>query len=125
MGDADLVIHASGNPDGLATALGLAGFEATVLEMSWYGDRMVPAPLGQAFHARRLTLRSSQVGAVATAQRARWSHRRRMTLALDLLADPVFDILLSGTSPFEELPATLARLAGTPDGVLCHVVSYT
>ena len=124
-GDADLVIHASGSPEGLATALGLAGFEATVLEMSWYGDRTVAAPLGEAFHARRLTLRSSQVGAVATAQRARWSHRRRMSLALDLLADPVFDVLLTGESPFEDLPATLARLANTPDGALCHVVTYT
>ena len=124
-GDVDLVIHASGNPDGLATALGLAGFEATVLEMSWYGDRMVPTPLGEAFHSRRLTLRSSQVGAVATAQRARWSHRRRLSLALDLLADPVFDVLLSAESPFEDLPATLARLAGTPDGALCHVVNYS
>jgi threonine dehydrogenase-like Zn-dependent dehydrogenase len=125
MGDADLVIHSSGSPDGLATALGLAGFEATVLEMSWYGDRPVAAPLGEAFHSRRLTLRSSQVGAVATAQRARWSHRRRMSLALDLLADPVFDVLLTGESPFEDLPPTLARLAATPDGALCHVVTYT
>lgn len=123
--DADLVIHSSGSPAGLATALGLAGFEATVLEMSWYGDRPVAAPLGEAFHARRLTLRSSQVGAVATPQRARWSPRRRMSLALDLLADPVFDILLTGTSPFEDLPSTLARLATTPDGALCHVVTYT
>jgi threonine dehydrogenase-like Zn-dependent dehydrogenase len=123
--DADLVIHASGTAEGLATALGLAGFEATVLEMSWYGDRSVPVPLGEAFHSRRLTLRSSQVGAVATAQRARWSPRRRMALALDLLADPVFDGLLTGTSPFEELPATLARLANTPDGVLCHVITYS
>ena len=120
----DLVIHASGNPAGLATALGLAGFEATVLEMSWYGDRMVPAPLGEAFHVRRLTLRSSQVGAVATAQRARWSHRRRLSLALELLADPVFDVLLTGASAFEDLPATLSRLASTPDGALCHVVTY-
>jgi NADPH:quinone reductase-like Zn-dependent oxidoreductase len=124
-GDADLVIHASGNPDGLATALALAGFEATVLEMSWYGDRAVAAPLGEAFHARRLTLRSSQVGAVATAQRARWSQRRRLLLALDLLADPAFDILLTGASPFEDMPATLARLANAPDGALCHVITYT
>ena len=83
------------------------------------------ARLGEAFHSRRLTLRSSQVGAVATAQRARWSARRRMSLALDLLADPVFDVLLTGRSPFEDLPATLARLSTTPDGALCHVVTYT
>ena len=122
--NADLVIHASGNPEGLATALRLAGFEATVIEMSWYGDRMVAAPLGESFHARRLTLRSSQVGAVATAQRARWNHRRRLALALELLADPLFDALLTGTSPFEELPATMARLAAAPDGALCHVITY-
>jgi threonine dehydrogenase-like Zn-dependent dehydrogenase len=123
--DADLVIHASGSPAGLVTALGLAAFEATVLEMSWYGDREVCLPLGEAFHQRRLVLRSSQVGAVATAQRARWSHRRRMSLALDLLTDPVFDVLLTGETPFEELPSTLARLADKPDGALCHVVTYS
>ncbi len=122
--NADLVIHASGNPDGLATALRLAGFEATVIEMSWYGDRRVAAPLGESFHARRLTLRSSQVGAVATPQRARWSHRRRLALALDLLADARFDALLTGMSAFEDLPATMARLANTPDGTLCHVITY-
>jgi hypothetical protein len=38
-GDADLVIHASGSAGGLATALRLAGFEAEIIEMSWYGDR--------------------------------------------------------------------------------------
>ncbi len=122
--EADLVVHASGTPEGLATALGLAAFEATVIEMSWYGERAVPAPLGEAFHSRRLTLRSSQVGAVATAQRARWSRRRRLALALELLADPRFDVLLTGESAFDELPATLERLASRPDGALCHVVSY-
>lgn len=122
--NADLVIHVSGNPAGLTTALRLAGFEATVLEMSWYGDRMVATPLGEAFHARRLTLRSSQVGHVATAQRARWNYRRRLTLAVDLLADPLFDALLSGSSAFEALPATMARLTANPDGTLCHVITY-
>jgi len=123
-GERDIVIHASGQPAGLATALGLAGFEATVLEMSWYGAQMVPAPLGEAFHSRRLTLRSSQVGAVATAQRARWDFKRRMRLAVSLLADPVFDALLTGQSTLDELPATLSRLADRPDGTLCHSVIY-
>ena len=123
-GEADLVIHASGHPEGLATALGLAGFEAMVLEMSWYGDRSVPVPLGESFHSRRLRLQSSQVGAVATTQRARWTHRRRLMLALDLLADPVFDLLLAGPTPFHDLPSTLDRLAYAPNGELCHVVTY-
>jgi threonine dehydrogenase-like Zn-dependent dehydrogenase len=122
--EADLVIHASASGEGLATALRLAGFEATVLEMSWYGDRSVAAPLGEAFHSKRLTLRSSQVGAVAAARRARWSRRRRLALALDLLADPVFDRLLTGSSSFADLPRTMARLAADPQGTLCHVIRY-
>ncbi|MGB5736378.1 MAG: zinc-binding alcohol dehydrogenase, partial [Thiohalocapsa sp.] len=79
--DADLVVHASGAPAGLATALELAGFEATVLELSWFGKQQVTLPLGQGFHQRRLTLRSSQVGSIAMSQRARWDYRRRMGLA--------------------------------------------
>ena len=122
--EADLVIHASGSAAGLATALRLAGFEATVLELSWYGARPVAAPLGEAFHSRRLTLRSSQVGSMAPAQRARWSHRRRLALALELLADPVYDRLLTGECRLAELPETMARLAATPAGALCQVVRY-
>src|SRR5690606_40004506 len=60
-GDADLVIHASGAPSGLATALALAGFEAKVVELSWYGDRLVDAPLGGAFHSRRLDRKSTRL----------------------------------------------------------------
>lgn len=122
--DADLVVHASGQPPGLVTALGLAAFEATVLELSWYGDRAVSLPLGEAFHARRLTLRSSQVGHVATAQRSRWRHARRMALALDLLRDPALDALVTDAAPFDDLPAVLARLAaGAPD-TLCQRIDY-
>ena len=124
-GEADLVIHASGSAAGLATALSLAGFEATVLEMSWYGDRAVATPLGEAFHTRRLALRASQVSAVAPVRRARWSHHRRLALALDLLADPVFDRFLTGETGFADLPEALARLAADPGGALCHLVRYS
>jgi threonine dehydrogenase-like Zn-dependent dehydrogenase len=123
-GGADLVIHASGAPEGLTTALSLAGFEATVLELGWYGDRLVPAPLGEAFHSRRLTLRSSQVGAVADSRRARWDHRRRLALALRLLADPRLDALLEPAVPFERLPEAMAGLAAGPGGAMCQVISY-
>lgn len=122
--NADVVIHASGRSDGLTTSLSLAGFESTVLELSWFGAQLVTVPLGEAFHSRRLTLRSSQVGNVAHAQRSRWSHRRRMQLALDLLVDPLFDALLSGSSHFVDLPETMHRLASSHAGELCHVVHY-
>ena len=123
-GEVDVVVHASGTPEGLATALGLAGFEATVLELSWYGDQAVIAPLGEAFHSRRLVLRSSQVGAVAPARRARRDHRQRLALALELLADPRFDALLAPPVRFAQLPQAMAKLmAGQPD-ILCQPVAY-
>ncbi len=123
-GDADLVVHASGSEAGLTAALALAGFEATIVELSWYGATPVAVPLGEQFHSRRLTLRSSQVGAVAAARRVRWSRRQRLTLALELLADPVYDRLLTGESGFDDLPTTMARLAAGPGDTLCHVVRY-
>jgi 2-desacetyl-2-hydroxyethyl bacteriochlorophyllide A dehydrogenase len=123
--DVDIVFHASGVDAGLATALGLAGFEALVMEMSWYGDRMVSAPLGEAFHAKRLTLQSSQVGAVSGRRRARRTHRQRLTFAMDVLRDPVFDCLITGRSGFADLPETMAGLARDPGDALCHVVTYS
>lgn len=122
--DADLVIHTSGSPAGLALALELAGFEARVLELSWYGNREVCLPLGQAFHQRRLQLRSSQVGSVAPDQRPRWDQGRRMALALALLDHPVLDRLITGEDPFERLPEIQARLAEAPGDTLMHRIRY-
>jgi 2-desacetyl-2-hydroxyethyl bacteriochlorophyllide A dehydrogenase len=122
--DVDVVAHASGTEAGLATALELAGFEATVVELSWYGDRRPAVPLGEAFHSKRLTIKSSQVGAIAAAQRARWTAERRMRLVLKLLADPRLDALISGESRFDELPDVLQRLATAPEYTLCHRISY-
>jgi 2-desacetyl-2-hydroxyethyl bacteriochlorophyllide A dehydrogenase len=124
-GDADVVIHASGSPAGLDLALRVAGFEATVVEMSWYGDQRVSLALGEAFHARRLTLRSSQVGHIARSQRARWDTRRRMQLALSMLADSALDVLITGESAFDAMPETMARLASVPGDTLCHRIRYS
>jgi threonine dehydrogenase-like Zn-dependent dehydrogenase len=120
----DIIIHASGAPTGLAAALSLAGFEATVIEASWFGTQSVPLPLGEDFHVKRLHIRSSQVGHIATAQRSRWNYRRRMATVMELLDDPILDRLISGESPFEALPQTMAELSRNPPGVLCHRIVY-
>ncbi|SMF11920.1 Threonine dehydrogenase [Tistlia consotensis] len=123
-GDCDLAFHCSGSPAGAATALALAGFEATVVELSWYGDRAVPLPLGEDFHSRRLTLLSSQVGEVATARRARRSRRDRLTLALSLLTEPALDRLFSHEIRFAELPDALPGLLGPDGDALCVRIRY-
>jgi len=122
--NADLVIHASGQPAGLASALTAAGIEGTIVEASWYGTRSVPLPLGEHFHSRRLTLRSSQVGRLPPDRVPRWDFQRRMMLALDLLRDPRLDSLITGESAFEDLPDVLAKLSSDPDGALCHRIRY-
>lgn len=124
-GDCDIVFHASASEAGLTTALRLAGFEATVIELSWYGDKRVAAPLGAGFHQRRLRLIASQVGEVALARRATRSRRERLGMALALLADPVYDQLITGRCTLETLPERLAQLAAAPDGALAEIVLYT
>ncbi|MEM7042989.1 MAG: zinc-binding alcohol dehydrogenase [Pseudomonadota bacterium] len=123
-GEADLVIHASGHPDGLRTAFGLAGFEASILDLSWYGDREVSLPLGEDFHSRRLRLISSQVGQIAPAMRGRRSHRQRLSLALRLLADERFDILLAPPRHFSQLPTIMAELVEGGDDIMCQLITY-
>lgn len=123
-GERDLVIHASGSPAGLTTALSLCAFEATVLELSWFGSRQVALPLGEAFHAKRLSIRASQVGHVATSHRARWDYRRRMELAISFLSAPVLDVLITGESPFEDLPLVMTALADGSRDAICHRLVY-
>ncbi len=123
-GDCDLVVHASGSGKGLATALTLAGDEATILDISWYGADHVTLPLGGAYHSRRLKLMSSQVGQVAPSHRARWSHRRRLAAALALLADPVLESLIAPAVNFVDLPVRLPHILAPGSGVLCQRIDY-
>jgi Zn-dependent alcohol dehydrogenase len=120
----DLVVHASATSDGLARSLELLAPEGTVIELSWYGDRRVSVPLGEDFHSRRLTIRSTQVGSIAPARRERRSFADRLALALELLTDPAFDALISGECDFDELPGVLAQLASGERPALCHLVRY-
>ena len=122
--DHDLVVHASGNPEGLNHALALAGNEGRIIEMSWYGDTPVNANLGGAFHSRRLTLRASQVGLVSPRRRPAWQHRDRLALALSLLCHPELDVLIDGESDFDNLPQTMAELCREGASALCHRVRY-
>jgi threonine dehydrogenase-like Zn-dependent dehydrogenase len=123
-GDQDLVLHTSATAAGLARSLDLLGREGEVVELSWYGDRPVAVPLGGAFHAGRLAVRSSQVGTVSPARAGRRTHADRRALALDLLRDPAYDVLLTGRSPFADLPDVLPRLASGDLPALCHTIDY-
>jgi threonine dehydrogenase-like Zn-dependent dehydrogenase len=121
---ADIVFHASASSAGLAAALGCAGPEACVVEMSWYGDDQIPAPLGQAFHSRRLRLVSSQVGGIMGRRRPRWDHARRMAKALEILNDERFDVLITHDVAFVDLPAMLPLILKAGAEGLATAIRY-
>jgi hypothetical protein len=95
-----------------------------VLDLSWYGDAEVRLSLGGAFHAGRLRLRASQVGTVSPARSTRRTTADRLALALELLRDPAFDVVVTGESRFDELPGVMARLAAGSLPALCHTITY-
>jgi threonine dehydrogenase-like Zn-dependent dehydrogenase len=122
--DRDLVVHASATSAGLQRSLDLLGPEGTVIDLSWYGDTEVRLSLGGAFHSSRLAIRASQVGTLSPARSARRTTGDRLALALELLRDPAFDVLITGRSPFGELPDVMARLAAGSLPALCHTITY-
>jgi threonine dehydrogenase-like Zn-dependent dehydrogenase len=123
-GGRDAVVHCSATSSGLQLSLDLLAPEGEVLDLSWYGDRHVQLSLGGAFHSGRLRVRASQVGAVAPARRGSRTHADRLALALRLLADPAYDALLTGESPFTELPDVMGRLIAGDLDALCHTIRY-
>jgi hypothetical protein len=122
--ECDFVFHASATAAGLSTALDIAGDEATIIELSWYGAGPVAVPLGGAFHSRRLKIISSQVGKVAPSHRASFTHRQRLEAAIKLTVDPCLDALLAPAVAFGELPARLPDILKPRSGVLCQLVIY-
>ncbi len=120
----DVVYHASGSGDGLGLALTLVRTEGTVADLSWYGDTPVTLRLGGAFHSQRLTIRSSQVGTVGAARRDHRTRHERLALAVELLEDPAFEVLLAESRPFRDLPHLLAAMAGGDRAALCQVIEY-
>ena len=123
-GEADLVFHASATAGGLAVAIAAAGQEARIVELSWYGEGAVPAPLGGAFHARRLQLVSSQVGAIAPSRRPRWDYARRSAAAMALLADARLDALITEEIAFAETPHKLPLLLAPGAHGLTAAICY-
>ena len=123
-GEHDVVLHTSATSEGLQLSLELLGTEGEVVELSWYGDTEVKLSLGGSFHSRRLAVRASQVGMVSPARRSRRSLTDRLALALELLTDPVFDVLVSGRSTFAELPSVMARLSDGSLPAICHIITY-
>ncbi|HTL11326.1 MAG TPA: zinc-binding alcohol dehydrogenase [Bdellovibrionota bacterium] len=118
----DLVFHCTGQPAVLPHAIRACGAQGRVVELSWYGDRVVELKLGLDFHHGRKRIISSQVGAVSPAAGPRWNSERRTQAVMGLLADPAWDAFFTHEVAFVELPSFLESLvADGYRGLVCRV----
>ena len=120
----DIIFQASGNPEGLETAINLAGLEARIIDVSWYGDKTASLQLGGAFHSQRLRIISSQVGKINVKRLVRWNNRQRLDLAISLLEDPILDTLLENRYQFGGLPEQFPKILDPENDVVCPVILY-
>jgi len=121
---ADLLVEASGNPEGLASSLGLLAHEGTALVCSWYGTRPASLPLGGAFHRRRLVLRSTQVSTIPAALSARWDRGRRAEEAWRLVRELPLHQLATHEFPFERAADAYASTDHQQDGLVHAALRY-
>lgn len=122
--DFDCVFHTSGHGAGLTTALALAGFEAKIIELSWYGATEVSLPLGQTFHSRRLQIIASQVGHIPSHRRARFDYGRRLGAVAKLLDDVRLDTLIGAHFAFDDAPRRFAEVVARRNG-FAPIIRYS
>jgi len=120
----DIAIEASGSPSALDAALASVAFGATVVVCSWYGTKPVQVLLGGPFHRRRLRIISSQVGTIDSALQPRWTHRRRLELALDLLPRLQLEPLISHRLPFADAAEAYELIDQHPEQTTQVLLTY-
>jgi 2-desacetyl-2-hydroxyethyl bacteriochlorophyllide A dehydrogenase len=119
-----LIVEASGNPEALRTGLGLLAHEGTALVASWYGTKEVPLQLGQHFHRRRLTIRSSQVSTIPAHLSDRWDADRRRRVVAGLLADLPLGAFATHEFPVTDAAAAFAAIDEGREGVVHAALWY-
>lgn len=120
----DLVFHTSGTAEGLQVAIDRSCLEASIIEMSWFGQQKVNLDLGAEFHFGRKRILSSQVSWIAKPAQAHFDHRRRSALVFNILADPFWQSFLGKAIPFSESPAFFHELRQQPMNELNAYLQY-
>lgn len=118
----ELVIEASGNPDGLIAALPLLKTDGVVIVASWYGTKSVELDLGKEFHRRRLTIRSSQVSNLGDIKG--WDRVRRRKLALELMGELPLHELATHEFPFRKARQAFEALDRDDGGIVHANLAY-
>jgi threonine dehydrogenase-like Zn-dependent dehydrogenase len=121
---ADVYIEASGAPSALQTALESTGVEGTVAVISYYGNRSVQLTLSPEFHLRRQRIVSSMVGMVGSGLQPRWDKRRRMEVAMNLVAKLDVESMITQQLPFASASDAYELIDSSPADVLGVLLDY-
>jgi len=120
----DIAFHSSATAEGLQTCVDHMNWEGRIIEVSWYGNRMVNINLGENFHYKRLTIQSSQVSRIPKKMMANWNVKTRKSEVLRLLTNPWWDQFEIPVVPFEEAPMIFDQLRMNHPGSLTYLLKY-
>jgi 2-desacetyl-2-hydroxyethyl bacteriochlorophyllide A dehydrogenase len=120
----DLAIEASGSGEALRQAIEGVAFQGTVVVCSWYGTKLIPLPLGGAFHRGRVRIISSQVSHIDPALHPRWDTRRRMSVARDLLPKLKLAPLITHRFPVQQAARAYELVDTRPEQAMQVILTY-
>ena len=122
---ANLIYECSGNENILNKLSKHLKEEATICVLSWYGNKVSKMNFGEEFLSKRIKLIFSQVSKVSQNRNKYWNNFKRRELAISLLNDKNFDLLIEKKSiKFKDLPNFFANISEHKN-FYCKVVDYT
>jgi 2-desacetyl-2-hydroxyethyl bacteriochlorophyllide A dehydrogenase len=121
---ADLVYELSGVPQALDQAIDIAGFDGRIVVGSWYGVKKALLNLGGRFHRDRIRLISSQVSTIRPALLGRWTKKRRLRMALNLLSDIQPERWITQRFPIERAEEAYELVDQYPDQTIQVLLTY-
>jgi threonine dehydrogenase-like Zn-dependent dehydrogenase len=124
MRGADAVIEASGSARALKEAIRIAAPDTTVTALGWYQGSCVDLDLSEEFHHNRISLRSSQTGAVNPAIRHQWNDARKAQVVLSLLSSMDLSTLVTHRIPFADVAQAYEMIDKAPADIIQVALTY-
>jgi threonine dehydrogenase-like Zn-dependent dehydrogenase len=121
---ADAVIECTGNTAALNEAIRVAGFQGTVVVVSFLAGEAHGLYLGDEFHHNHVRLISSQAAGVNPDLHPRWTSERKLQAALDILPRLNLDGWITHRFPFEQAHHAYEMVDQKPDECIQVILTY-
>jgi len=118
----DKVINVSGSGAALQAGIDIAGFEAMIIEASWYGTKEVSLQLGKAFHRKRLRVKASQVSSIPGPELVRWDKPRRTNHVISLISRIKPSKYITHRYPLDKAEEAFSEISGRKNGIIQAVL---